>query len=423
MKLSEQSMVGSGARSGLKSVVRATVIASCLISIAVLFRCGGGSSQQSIPLLMITTASLPNGASEVTYSQTIQATGGVAPFTWTVSAGTLPHNLALSGSATNTVTISGTPDTAAQGVAFSVKVTDSANQSASQAYTVSILLEPDTLTLSSPSLSFAPQLIGVMSGAQGETISNTGTSAVVVSSIALTGASAADFSQSSSTCGSSLAAGANCTINVTFTPSQFGPRSASVTITDNTVGSPRSVSLSGVGLTSGPNATLSAASLTFATQLVGTTSPAQSITLTNYGTTTLNITSITATNFGETDTCAAGLASGASCTISVTFTPSATGSVTGTLSVADNALGTPQTVSLSGTGTTTTLTGRCWGEVQGTLQCQVATDLADCPAGQPAIPTLASGCVPPDSMLVDISRRCAFRTLTGALVRGECVVH
>jgi trimeric autotransporter adhesin len=351
MKLSEQSMVGSGARSGLKSVVRATVIASCLISIAVLFRCGGGSSQQSILPLMITTASLPNGASEVTYSQTIQATGGVAPFTWTVSAGTLPHNLALSGSATNTVTISGTPDTAAQGVAFSVKVTDSANQSASQAYTVSILLEPDTLTLSSPSLSFAPQLIGVMSGAQGETISNTGTSAVVVSSIALTGASAADFSQSSSTCGSSLAAGANCTINVTFTPSQFGPRSASVTITDNTVGSPHSVSLSGVGLTSGPNATLSAASLTFATQLVGTTSPAQSIALSNYGTTTLSIAGITAiANFGETDNCGSSLASGASCTINVTFTPSASGSLNGTVSVSDNAPGSPQSVPLNGTG-------------------------------------------------------------------------
>ena len=375
---------------------------------------------------MITTASVPNGTSEVTYSQTIQATGGVAPFTWTVSVGTLPHNLALSSSATNTVTISGTPDTAAQGVAFTIKVTDSANSSASHSYTVSILLEPDTLTLAPPSLSFTPQLIGAVSGAQAETLSNTGTSAVVISSIALTETNAADFSQNN-TCGASIAAGANCTISVTFTPSELGPRNAAMTITDNTIGSPHSGALSGVGLTAGPNATLSAASLTFATQLVGTTSPAQSITLSNYGTTTLTITSIPATaSFGETDTCGSSLASGASCQINVTFTPGATGSLAGALSVTDNAPGTPQTVSLSGTGTTIqrTLTGDCWGFIQGTIQCQVGKDLTQCPAGQPAItPTLASGCSPNQTRLEDDSRSCQFRTSTGARVIGACLAQ
>jgi hypothetical protein len=96
----------------------------CLLS-----GCGGGLSafQQSSLPLMITTASLPNGISQLTYSQTIQASGGVAPFIWTVNAGMLPHNLVLSSTATNTVTISGTPDTLAQGVAFTIKVTDSTN--------------------------------------------------------------------------------------------------------------------------------------------------------------------------------------------------------------------------------------------------------------------------------------------------------
>ena len=86
-------------------------------------------------------------------------------------------------------------------------------------------------------------------------------------------------------------------------------------------------------------------------KLVGTTSPAQSITLSNYGTTTLSIAGIAATtNFGEIDTCGTSLTSGANCTINVTFTPSASGSLNGTLSVTDNAPGSPQTVSLSGTG-------------------------------------------------------------------------
>ena len=134
-------------------------------------------------------------------------------------------------------------------------------------------------------------------------------------------------------------------------PSQLGPSSASITITDSTVDSPHSVALSGVGLINTPNATLSATSLNFGNETVGTTSPAQSITLSNYGTSMLSVTSITATtNFGETDDCVPSLVSGASCTISVTFTPSASGSLSGTVSVTDNASDSPQSVTLSGSG-------------------------------------------------------------------------
>ncbi|MGA8215223.1 MAG: choice-of-anchor D domain-containing protein [Candidatus Sulfotelmatobacter sp.] len=323
------------------------LLGSCALS-----GCGGGSSQQSVPPLplAIGTASLPNGASEIPYSQTIQASGGVGPFAWTVSSGALPQNLTLGSSETNMATISGTPDAAVRAAGFTIEVTDSANQSATQPYTVSIVVEPDTLTFSPASLSFLPprQLIGSMSAAQTETLTNTGTLEVVISNIALTGTNAADFSQSN-TCGSSLAAGANCPVNVTFTPSQLGPRSASITITDSTAGSPDSVSVSGVGLTSGPNATLSATSLAFGGQHTVTTSAAQSITLSNYGTATLNIASIAASaDFGQTNTCNSALLSGASCTVSVTFTPGTSGSLNGTLSFADSAADSPQMVSLSG---------------------------------------------------------------------------
>jgi hypothetical protein len=314
-----------------------------------------GHLQQQLQRLTIAPAALPNGTSETPYSQTIQASGGVAPFNWTVSAGALPHNLALSGSVTNTITISGTPDTAAQGIAFTIHVTDSSNQSTSQPYTVSMLLEPDTLTLAPPSMSFAPQLIRTPSGLQSETVTNTGTAAVVISSIAITGINAADFGESN-TCESSIGAGANCTISVTFTPNLPGPRGASITITDDSMGSPHSVSLSGTGLTSGSSATLSATSMAFGNQTLDTTSSAQSVTLSNYGATTLNIADFAAsTNFGETMTCNPTLVSGASCTIDVTLTPSNTGNLNGTLSVADSAGDSPQIVSLSGTG----VAGRC----------------------------------------------------------------
>ena len=175
-----------------------------LYGLTLLSGCGGGSLA-SFPPLTTSTASLPNGTFDLTYSQMIQASGGVAPFTWTVSAGTLLHTLALSSTATNTMTISGTPDTVAQGVAFTIKVTDSANQSATQSYTVSVLLEPDSLTFAPASLTFGFQLVGTVSGAQMETLTNTGGSELVITGLSTTGANAADFSQSSA-CGSSLAA-------------------------------------------------------------------------------------------------------------------------------------------------------------------------------------------------------------------------
>jgi len=380
--------------------------------------CGGGPTQPPPTAPVIITTSLPSGTLETPYSQTIQASGGVGPFHWAVSAGALPHNVALNPSATNTVTLSGTPDTAVQALAFTIKVTDSASHSAAQPYKVSVLLEPDTLTLAPPSLSFAPQLVGTLSAVQPATVTNTGSIPVLINPVALAGTNAADFSQNDN-CGSSLSAGANCVINVSVTPGQMGPRSAAITITDSTVGSPHSMALSGVGLTSGPNATLSGTSLTLPLTTVGTTSSAQSITLSNYGTAALSLGGIAATaDFGESDNCGSSLASAANCTINVTFTPTAVGTVTGTLSVNDNAPGNPQTVSLRGTGgTISTFTGSCV-IFNGGL-CQVTQDLNNCPAGAAAQYTGTLSCTSPPGSghRVDSSRLC------GSHRQGVCIVH
>jgi hypothetical protein len=103
---------------------------------------------------------------------------------------------------------------------------------------------------------------------------------------------------------------------------------------------------------SGPNAGLSSTILAFGTQVVGTTSPGNRVVLSNDGTAILDIAGIAATtNFGESDNCGSSLAPGASCTISVTFSPTAIDNLTGTLSITDNAPGSPQTVSLNGAGT------------------------------------------------------------------------
>jgi hypothetical protein len=223
---------------------------------------------------------------------------------------------------------------------------------------------PPALSLAPRALSFGVSVVGNVSVPQVEILTNTGGSELAINSVAITGADATDFSETS-TCGASLGAGANCTLNVTFTPGALGQRSAAITIADDSVGSPQVLSLNGVGGNSGPNATLSPTSLIFGDQGTGTTSPAQSITLSNYGTTTLSITAITASpNFGQTNTCNSTLASGASCTVSVTFTPVNTGNLNGTLSCADSAADSPQTAALSGTGVALTCIpqgGRCFG--------------------------------------------------------------
>jgi len=214
---------------------------------------------------------------------------------------------------------------------------------------------PPTLVLAPASLSFGVVIVGTTSGPQVETLTNPGGSELVINDVTITGTNTTDFDQSS-TCGSSLGAGASCTINVAFTPSQLGPRSASITITDDAVAGSQSLSLAGVGGDPGPNATLSPTSLAFGSQETDTTSAAQTITLSNYGTMTISIADITAsTNFGETNNCNSTLASGASCTVSVSFTPGSTGSLNGTLSVTDSAADSPQIVSLSGTG----VAGQC----------------------------------------------------------------
>ena len=154
----------------MKSIARLTLIVLGIFAVGLLSRCGGGQSslQESPQTLVITTASLPNGTAETAYSQTIQASGGVAPYTWAVTAGTLSHNLALTTSATCSATLAGTPDVPAQALAFTIKVTDSATHSATQPYTISILPEPDILSLSPAGLSFSTQLVESTSAAQTE---------------------------------------------------------------------------------------------------------------------------------------------------------------------------------------------------------------------------------------------------------------
>jgi hypothetical protein len=225
----------------------------------------------------------------------------------------------------------------------------------SSSATVSVLLQA-TAVLSSPSLAFGDQSVHTSSAPQSVTLTNAGPLTLTIGSIAITGADATDFSQKN-TCGSSVPAlGGSCTISVTFRPTVAGPRTASITITDNAQGSPQVVLLTGTGVVQGPIATLSASSLTFSTQVVGTSSTAQSVILTNSGSAALSITNVSFNgadpgDFSQTNTCGTSLAPGANCSISITFTPKLKGTRSAALALADDAAGNPQLIALSGTGT------------------------------------------------------------------------
>jgi parallel beta-helix repeat protein len=107
------------------------------------------------------------------------------------------------------------------------------------------------LTTSPSSVSFGNQAVGTTSSSQAVTVTNTGSAAASISSIAASG----DFAQTNA-CGNSLAAGASCTMSVTFTPTATGTRTGAVTITSNATTSPNTVSLTGTGTSSNPNLAL-----------------------------------------------------------------------------------------------------------------------------------------------------------------------
>src|SRR2546426_10762161 len=157
----------------------------------------------------------------------------------------------------------------------------------------------------------------------------------------------------------SVAPGTSCTIGVSFTPAAPGARAAAVNITDDAVGSPQSVSLAGTGIA--PAVTLPPASLAFGTQRVSTPSPVQTVTLTNSGTAPLSIATavLGGANAGDFalasgTTCINGatLAAGANCVLNLTFTPTAASARTATAIITDDAVGSPQSLSLTGTGVT-----------------------------------------------------------------------
>jgi hypothetical protein len=202
------------------------------------------------------------------------------------------------------------------------------------------------VTLSSVSLNFGNQQVGVKSAALVETVTNNQAVALNISGVSATG----DFSETNTCQQQAVAPGGNCTISVYFTPSTSGTRTGELAVTDDAGNSPQTASLTGIGATSAIS--VSPVSLAFGTQVLNTTSAGQKVTVTNSGFVNLNVNSIAASgDYSATGNCSGDtLAPGQTCSITVTFTPAVTGSVPGAITINDTSTGAPHVVSLTGSG-------------------------------------------------------------------------
>jgi Abnormal spindle-like microcephaly-assoc'd, ASPM-SPD-2-Hydin len=202
------------------------------------------------------------------------------------------------------------------------------------------------LSISPTSLTFPLQLLGTTSSARQIVVTNNQTKNLTITSIASLG----DFLQTN-TCPTTLNVGKSCDVNVTFTPTAIGVRVGTITLTDGATDSPQTVNLSGTAT----EMSLSTQQLTFAPEPVGSKSQPLAVNVTNVGKTALDLTGISITGLAAADfrwstTCHGPIGFGATCAISVTFTPSEKGARRATLDVRNNGGGGPATVHLDGIG-------------------------------------------------------------------------
>jgi hypothetical protein len=205
-----------------------------------------------------------------------------------------------------------------------------------------------------PTVVFPDTQVGSTSGTQTSTVTNNNPVGVTIDLVAVSG----PFAIAHDGCTGVLAANHSCTVMTAFSPTVRGAATGSLTFTGNFKNTPASITLRGNGTLSAP--VLTPSNVFFGNVPRNTTSPDMFLTLTNNNPAVaggaITINSIATGNplyaiDGVMTTCGASLAGGSSCTIAVNFNPTATGNVTSSVSVTDNAGTGLQRSSLFGSGT------------------------------------------------------------------------
>ncbi|HEV2348695.1 MAG TPA: SBBP repeat-containing protein [Terriglobia bacterium] len=202
-------------------------------------------------------------------------------------------------------------------------------------------------TLSPTNVLFANQGVNTTSPPTTVILTNNGDAALNVSSIVANN----DFAVTNN-CGAVVAPGGSCNLSITFTPTNYGPRTGAVTVADNAWASPHLINLTGGGITS-VTVSLLPSTLTFGNELAGTASASLPVTLTNLASVTLKIYAISAgPGFNQTNNCPAAMPGATNCILQVTFSPTSAGAFAAQITISDDAsAGNPNQVVLSGTGT------------------------------------------------------------------------
>jgi hypothetical protein len=210
-------------------------------------------------------------------------------------------------------------------------------------------------------INFGSQPVGVGSAVQARNIGITGNAAVQIFS-APTSSNPLEFSVVSTTCTAGtfvLPPTGTCSVSIQFTPAATGARSAQISISSNGLGSPNSFTVTGTGGTGGGGqGTLTMpAAHNFGSQNVGVQSSGFNMTVSNASGTAVAVSGVTSSAPGEFIVTGNGCGSvnaGGNCTVTVAFKPAAAGARAATITVSSNGTGSPQSFTVSGTGTTVT---------------------------------------------------------------------
>ncbi len=334
------------------------------------------------------------GATSPAENITVSNTGGVVAMLqtpsvsgdFTISANTCGATLAPSTGCTVSIAFAPTASGTRTGT---FTITDSAGTQTAALSGVGQASATDTL--SPLSLTFAAQPLNTASAAQTVTLTNSGDVALTLIVAQTTG----DFSVVNG-CGASLAGHASCALQVTFVPTALGTRTGTLTVSDQL--RTQTISLSGTGIAPAGASLAPASPVSFGAEAVGQTTAAQTVTLTNNGGAALAIA-----NFGingdfsiVANSCGSSLAAGTACMMQVVFAPAAGGARIGMLTVTDNAVSSPQSLQLTGTGIDFSLTAN--GPTAATISAGTSATYAlllASAAGVPGSVTFTCGPLPP----------------------------
>ncbi len=211
---------------------------------------------------------------------------------------------------------------------------------------------PPGVRLSPATLSFPPTATGRSSPTQTIAVSNSGSGQVTISTVATTG----PFTETDNCSTAVLTGDSGCTLQITFSPISAGAVTGSINLLGSVAGQQATASLAGVGLAP-PAIVFTPSMASFGTVILGASSPVQNLTVANTGgvTTTLSPPTISGDFRVSANTCTNTLAAFTACTLAVVFTPAASGTRTGTLSITDS-LGV-HTAGLTGIGASSATDG------------------------------------------------------------------